>query len=191
MRTGPFGSSLRHSEFVESGIAVLGIDNAVRNRFAWDERRYISEEKYQALRRYSVKPGDVIVTIMGTTGRSAVIPEDIPRAISTKHLAVITVDRSRVVPQFLSHTFHSDSVVLQQIAAANRGAIMNGLNLGTIKRLRLRLPPLELQQSFANAVAAANVVRARMSASGEEIDRLTTSLAHREFGPGAILRTAH
>ena len=90
------------------------------------ERRFITEEKYQKFKRYTVKPGDVIITIMGTTGRAAVVPEDIPLAISTKHLAVITVDRTRVDPEFLAQAFHSDPKVLGQIAAANRGAPDDG-----------------------------------------------------------------
>lgn len=183
IRTGPFGSDLRHSEFVDEGIAVLGIDNAVQNRFAWGERRFITQEKYDDLRRYTVRPADVIVTIMGTTGRSAVVPDDIPTAITTKHLATITLDRKQAEPEFVSQALFRHPEVLQQIAAANRGAIMSGLNLGLIKALRIPVPPIERQREFARVTLRGRAVTARMRTDAATED-LFNSLVARAFSGG-------
>jgi type I restriction enzyme S subunit len=156
MRTGPFGSDLRHNEFVDNGIAVLGIDNAVSNRFEWGERRFITPEKYEGLRRYKVLPGDVIVTIMGTTGRSAVVPHDIPEAITTKHLATITLNQELALPEFIAFAIHSDPKIIHQIKRANKGAIMDGLNLGIIRKLEIAMPPMKQQKFFAALVRRMN-----------------------------------
>jgi type I restriction enzyme, S subunit len=181
MRTGPFGSDLRHGEFVDHGIAVLGIDNAVKNRFAWDERRYISEEKFEALQRYRVFPADIIVTIMGTTGHSAVVPNDIPEAITTKHLATITCDREKVVPEFLSFAIHSDPLVVRQIQRANKGAIMEGLNLGIIKSLEIKLPPHELQEKFAKILNQSLLMKQEISVPEKNGEALLASLSQCAF----------
>lgn len=181
IRSGPFGSALLHSEFVDDGIAVLGIDNAVKNKFRWAERRFIAHEKYEELRRYRVYPKDVIITIMGTTGRSAVVPDDIPEAITTKHLASITCDFDKVLPEVLSFAIHSDPDVIDQIRAANKGAIMDGLNLGIIRQIKIRRPPMRQQRLFVEILRKSHATIQKMTIPSGNGSDLFASLSQRAF----------
>ena len=181
MRTGPFGSDLKHSEFVDSGIAVIGIDNAVQNKFAWDERRFITKEKYEKLKRYTLYPNDVIITIMGTVGRSAVIPEDIPLSINTKHLAAITLNKQKANPYFISYSIHSNPDIIDQINKKGKGAIMTGLNLGIIKDLNIKLPPIESQNNFAEIQHTTEMVKGKMNKQLYELDNQFQALMQQSF----------
>ena len=180
-RTGPFGSQLLVSEFTETGIPVLGIDNVVSNSFTWGARRFVSPEKYAELERYTVRPGDVIVTIMGTTGRVAVAPEDLPLCISTKHLCTLSLDQKEMRPSYLWACLRWDQGVRAQTQRESKGAIMEGWNMGIVKGLMVSKPPMDVQLKFETLLARISKFSQSASTALNETEALIAALFSKYF----------
>ncbi len=181
MRTGPFGSNLLHSEFVDEGISVLGIDNAVQNKFVWAKSRFITLEKYQQLKNYTVYPEDVIITIMGTCGRCAIIPPDCPIAINTKHLCCITTNKEICLPEFLYGYFLFHPIAKQYFERNTKGAIMDGLNQTIIKGLPIPIAPIDLQCQYKKAIHKLNILEVKANNYSDDSENLFNSLLQRAF----------
>ncbi|MCK5886940.1 restriction endonuclease subunit S [Alcanivorax jadensis] len=145
IRSGPFGSSLLKSELVENGIPFLGIDNIHVERFVDDFRRHVSEKKFLELSRYAVRARDVVITIMGTVGRSAVVPDDIGRALSSKHLWTMTFDSEVVVPELVCWQLNYAPWVKSWFRKETQGGIMDAIQSQTLRTVVLPVIPMEEQ----------------------------------------------
>tara|TARA_B100000405_G_scaffold251372_1_gene185049 strand:+ start:3292 stop:4155 length:864 start_codon:yes stop_codon:yes gene_type:complete len=181
IRTGPFGSQLLHSEFVDSGVPVLGIDNVVSNEFREGRPRFITADKYERLKRYTVHPGDVLITIMGTCGRCAIVPDGLGVAINTKHLCCISLNKELCLPEFMHAYFLLHPTARRYLEDNAKGAIMSGLNMGIIKALPIPLPPIDLQDKFAKIVQYSKQQKARLLEHNEQLTYFFASLQQRAF----------
>ncbi len=148
MRSGPFGSALLKDELVEEGIPFLGIDNIFAEHFEPTFHRFVSKWKFHKLIRYSVFPRDVIITIMGTVGRSCVVPENITEALSSKHLWTMTFNAKQVFPELVCWQLNYARWVKDRFAHQSQGAVMEAIQSSTLRNLKLPVPPIEEQRQI-------------------------------------------
>lgn len=145
MRSGPFGSALLKDELVENGVPLLGIDNVFAERFVAEYRRFVNRHKFVELSRYSVFPGDVIITIMGTVGRCCIAPDDLGDALSSKHLWTMTFDQRGILPDLVCWQLNHEHWVKSWFARQAQGAVMDAIQSSTLRTLRLPVPPMDEQ----------------------------------------------
>jgi len=145
MRSGPFGSALLKDELQEKGIPLLGIDNIFVEYFKPIYRRYVSDRKFNELRKYEAFPNDVVITIMGTVGRSCVLPPNAPKALSSKHLWVMTFDSDQVDPYLMCWQLNYADWATRWFLTRSQGGIMDAIQSSTLKTLKLPVPSHEEQ----------------------------------------------
>lgn len=113
---------------------------------------------------------------MGTVGRVCVAPKDLPECMSTKHLCVITPDTSKVNAVYLWASLLYDPNVRHQTRNVAKGAIMEGWNSTIIKKLQIALPPIRLQNEFAEKVKEISAFEEKQKMSTANINGLFSSL---------------
>jgi len=177
VKIGPFGSALKIAELSEEGYArVLFIENVVNNEFDWSKEKYISEKKYQELDVYTVKPYDIVITMMGTIGRTCIIPETLGRAIISSHLIKITPNRKIMSPEFLNLSLRDNPFVLTQIRHRAKGAIMKGLNSTILKNLDIPAPSLETQHQIVAKLDAVQQYKVQLLLRRAKLQELFDSV---------------
>lgn len=152
IQSGPFGSELKHSEFVQEGKLVIGIDNVLDGRFSLGANHRVTTTKFQELRRFEARPLDLLITVMATVGRCCVVPENIEPAIITKHVYRLTVNRRRADPHFLMYCLYGIDRLSNEVRGSAQGLTRPGLNKSLLLPLRFPLPPIDEQRGIVAAL---------------------------------------
>ncbi len=181
LQSGPFGSHLHNSDFIEGGpVRVVGIDNVLDGEFVDGRNRRISAAKYKDLKKFTLEEGDVLVTIMGTVGRSCVFPSLDGPAICTKHVYRMQLSES-LDPEYVSASIRYSFFVRAQLGASVTGQIVAGITSKDLRRLQVPIPTRDLQNRFARFT---RLCRCRADAARRGRARLEATLsvlAHQAF----------
>lgn len=167
---------------VESGNKLIRVKDLYNGKVEHAELRTISQEIDVVYKRSKVKEGDILISLVGTIGRTAIVSESESGYNIARALGKIPIldFNSKYVKLFLD-----SSVAQQWLHGDAREVARKTLNLEQLKSLPVALPPLEEQQEIVTRVegllAQAEALEARYRALKAHLDKLPGALLAKAF----------
>ena len=174
----PKGGNQAYKDF---GINLIRSLNVHNNQFLYKDLAHIDEEQANALNNVIIEKGDVLLNITGASvARCCIVPNDVLPARVNQHVAIIRlIEVSNI---FLANQF--TSVFYQQellsISKGN-GATREALTKAQLENLNVILPPLSLQQAFAEKIEAIEKQKELVKRSIAETETLLASRMQHYF----------
>ncbi len=141
---GPFGSSLKKEDMTASGVLVYEQQHAIDNHR--DFGYFISEDKHKALKRFTVKPNDFVISCSGTIGKIILIREDDPTGIINQALLILRPDTNKVTPMCLKYFLTSRDGNNYLVENSGGSAQVNIAKRPEIESIPLVLPDIDSQR---------------------------------------------
>ncbi len=153
--------------FVPDGINFVKIESITENcQFLRNKMAHITHECHDVLKRSQLKPGDILFSIAGALGRTALVTKDIVPANINQALAIIRLKPSNdVLPAFVLQAL-ATGFVLEQIEKSKGGVAQQNLSLAQVQEFQIPLPPLPEQQRIVTILdeAFAGIATAKANA---------------------------
>jgi type I restriction enzyme, S subunit len=158
LATGPFGSAISSKHFVDEGVPVLRGSNLsldIGVRLLDEGLAFLKREKAATFKRSLARRGDLVFTCWGTIGQVGLVDRRAKfdeYVVSNKQMKY-TPDPSKADSLFLYYLLSSPAMV-QKVQNQSIGAAVPGFNLGQLREIRLRVPPLDVQKKIARVLDA-------------------------------------
>jgi len=144
---GPFGGSLKKEIFVEKGYKVYEQKHAIQNNFMIGEY-YITSDKFQEMKRFEVKSGDLIISCSGTMGKIAIVPQNIERGIINQALLKLTPDYNKINSMYIKLVLETSNIQIKYFQNTSGAAIKNVSSVKYLQTIKIPLPSIEIQQKI-------------------------------------------
>ena len=148
------GSHNPPSGVEQSEYLMLSSKNIDDDFITLDSPRFLSHSDYIAEnKRTTVSEGDLLMTIVGTIGRVAIVPEELKGICLQRSVAVIKPEREIVNNRYLMYQLQNMRPFLEKEA---RGVAQKGIYLKQVSQLDIKLPELEHQMQIVKVLDKAS-----------------------------------
>jgi len=136
------------SQYVSEGVPFLRSQNVDPLRINDTDLKFITAEFHDRLRKSSLSPGDVVIVRTGKPGACAVVPATLPVA-NCSDLVIVRCGEE-LEPRFLA--YYVNSAAAHHVGAHLVGAVQQHFNVGSARRIHLRLPSLAEQRCISHVL---------------------------------------
>lgn len=131
-----------------SEYMMLSSKNVFDDKITFDEPRFLSEEDFKKEhKRTKVSVGDVLLTIVGTVGRTAVVDEDMPLFVLQRSVAVLHPKTDVCLPRFLMYALRGKRTFIENRA---KGVAQKGIYLKDVSDIDVQVPDISTQEMIIN-----------------------------------------
>ena len=173
-----------NKNYKSKGISFIRSLNVHNNKFINDGLVFIDEKQSEKLKNVNVEKDDILFNITGASvARSCIVPLNILPARVNQHVSIIRCNKEIIKPIFLCSQLTNiqyQSFLLK--IAKNNGATREALTKEQLENLNIILPPIELQNKFADFVKQVDKSKVELQKSIDETQLLFDSLMDKYFG---------
>ena len=168
-----------------SGVPFLRISNLVEliDNDKFGSELFIPEEKYNELLENGLvpKPDDILVTSRGTLGKCYIIQKHDKFYFQDGMISwLYDIDKS-ITPLYLTLLFDTRNIK-RQIENLQSGSTVAYLSIAMLKKLNIVVPPLALQEQFADFVEHTDKSKLAVKQVLEKAETLKKALMQEYFG---------
>jgi type I restriction enzyme S subunit len=154
LQTGPFGTQLKASDYVEEGVPVINVRNIGHGRLRDEKLEYLNERMADKLDAHRLKRGDIVFGRKGAVDRHLLVDETTEGWIQGSDCLRLRIESRRVFPPFVSFYFDTKGHKDWMDALCSFGATMTSLNQDIVSRITLPFPSYEAQKKIAATLSA-------------------------------------
>ena len=172
--TGPFGSMVHKSDYIESrGIPLVNPMNIIDGCIVKEKIAMVSSQKAHELARYKLQENDILIARRGDLSKCAIVNKQSSGWLWGTGSFFLHVPF--VEPQYIMLFYLSDYVqtILKRECV---GATMENLNQGVLGNIPLLLPPIEEQKRIILKVKTLETIVFNIDSGSQEISRLTSQV---------------
>ncbi len=152
VQTGPFGSQLHNSDYVETGTPIITVEHLGKRRLLRDSMPLVCEEDRVRLKKYSLIEGDLVFSRVGSVDRCSLVNKDENGWLFSGRCLRVRPYTGCLYPKYLYYYFCLESMK-EYIRSIAVGATMPSINTKILSEVKITFPQILAQKRIAETLS--------------------------------------